>query len=46
MVIYLDPFRMIDSKTVGEWTASIEQINRGDWDCRLFRGGKMECVST
>jgi hypothetical protein len=32
LVVYLDPFRLIQSKTLEEWSASIEQINRSDWD--------------
>jgi hypothetical protein len=32
MVIYLHPFRMIASKALDEWTASIEQINGRGWD--------------
>lgn len=32
MVIYLHPFRMIESEALEEWTTSIEQINRRGWD--------------
>lgn len=32
MVTYLHPFRIIVSKTLEEWTASIEQINHFGWD--------------
>lgn len=32
MVVYLHPFRMIESTAIEKWTASIEQVNKGDWD--------------
>lgn len=32
MVIYLHPFRIIGSSTLDDWSVSIEEINRQEWD--------------
>jgi len=32
MIVFIHPFRMVESKSLEGWTASIEQINRGQWD--------------
>jgi hypothetical protein len=32
MITYLHPFRMIESEALDKWSASIEQVNRHDWE--------------
>ena len=32
LITYIHPFRMIDSKALDPWWASVEQVNSGTWD--------------
>lgn len=32
MITYLHPFRMVESNALDKWSASIDQVNRRDWD--------------